>query len=154
MPIWHAARRQPPADEKPRMPVRAARGASRRQIMRRYHAGSRRRSDATTGIPERLSNIDHRVKEKPAGWQKQISVRKPLADHWSSLALFARLPIIARAVGGCYMRSLAILLSAMVIVLLVDFAFYEGRLRKEAWEKIQTQQTNVQEWKIYFVSGR
>jgi len=52
------------------------------------------------------------------------------------------------------MRSLAILLSAMVIVLLVDFAFYEGRLRKEVWEQIQTQQTNVQEWKITFVSGK
>jgi hypothetical protein len=51
------------------------------------------------------------------------------------------------------MRNWVILISGVAIVLFIDFAFYEGRLRKEAWAEIQIQQTNVQQWKVNLVSG-
>jgi hypothetical protein len=49
-------------------------------------------------------------------------------------------------------RSLGFLFLALVVLLLVDFAFFESALQKETWAQIQTQQTSVQQWKVNFVS--
>jgi hypothetical protein len=46
------------------------------------------------------------------------------------------------------MRDFAIMIfSALAIVVLVDAAFYEGWIWKHAWAQLQSQQTNLQQWK-------
>ena len=81
MPIWHAARRQPPADEKPRMPVRAARGASRRQIMRRYHAGAAADQTLLPAFPRGLATLITASKKNPPAGKSKLAFE----NHWQTI---------------------------------------------------------------------
>jgi hypothetical protein len=50
-------------------------------------------------------------------------------------------------------RSLGFFMLALLVLLLIDFAFFESALQKETWAQIQNQQTSAQQWKANFVSG-